>query len=242
MRGYRLAATGLGVVASSPITASSRGRTSDLFIVCVAVWLGKSDVLGEGLFDGNARMAPCSRATRSRSSPCCRSIPQNVSYQGLKRAYNRDPICRAGHRQFADRRAKRYVGIRQKSWPLSGGRESLRAKGAAGRDGLAGPATADLLSVTSLRPAMNLYLESTRGLTVGRPPDARPRPSSGRSRQPTRLIYVHRRTSIATNRVADVLQGGDHNLINASVPDSWTQSERTCPNLVATKPDPAYRY
>ena len=215
--GYRLAATGLGVVASIAITGLF-SQTRDLFIVAVAVWLGVC-VFIAGLFDGNrAYGAVLAGYTVSIVAVLQVDTPQNIFLSGLNRgAAIAIAIAALAFVNSLTGAPSVYVGLKQK---LAAARAAVTAFALKALQGetVSATATADLMRlVTGLRPEIAaLYLESTRG---------RHREQAARTLAAALVMEVEAAYALTLcaptgrlwqRQVVDVLQGGDRNLIYAT--------------------------
>jgi uncharacterized membrane protein YccC len=215
--GYRLAATGLGVVASIAITGLF-SQTRDLFIVAVAVWLGVC-VFVAGLFDGNrAYGAVLAGYTVSIVAVLQVDTPQNIFLSGLNRgAAIAIAIAALALVNSLTGAPSVYVGLKQKLAAALAAVTAFALKALQGET-VSATATADLMRlVTGLRPEITaLYLESTRGQHRGQ---------AARTLAAALVMEVEAAYALtlcpptgqsSQRQVADVLQGGDRNLINAT--------------------------
>jgi uncharacterized membrane protein YccC len=215
--GYRLAATGLGVVASIAITGLF-SQTRDLFIVAVAVWLGVC-VFVAGLFDGNrAYGAVLAGYTVSIVAVPQVDTPQNIFLSGLNRgAAIAIAIAALALVNSLTGAPSVYVGLKQK---LAAARAAVTAFALKALQGetVSATATADLMRlVTGLRPEITaLYLESTRGQHRGQAARTLAAALVMKVEAAYALTLCPPTGQSSQRQVADVLQGGDRNLINAT--------------------------
>jgi uncharacterized membrane protein YccC len=168
--GYRIAATGLGVVASIVITGLF-SQTPDLYIIAVALWLGAC-VFAAGMFDGNRAYG----AVLSGYTVCIVAVlqidaPQNVFLSGLNRgaAIAVAIVALALVNSLAGASSV-YAGLEQKFVAVRAAVTAFVQKTLdQGHSGYA-TAAADLMkSITGLHPEITaLYVESARGQYRGR--------------------------------------------------------------------------
>jgi uncharacterized membrane protein YccC len=215
--GYRLAATGLGVVASIAITGLF-SQTRDLFIVAVAVWLGVC-VFVAGLFDGNrAYGAVLAGYTVSIVAVLQVDTPQNIFLSGLNRgAAIAIAIAALALVNSLTGAPSVYVGLKQKLAAALAAVTAFALKALQGET-VSATATADLMRlVTGLRPEITaLYAESTRGQHRGQ---------AARMLAAALVMEVEAAYALtlcpptgqsSQRQVTEVLQSGDRNLINAT--------------------------
>jgi uncharacterized membrane protein YccC len=215
--GYRLAATGLGVVASIAITGLF-SQTRDLFIVAVATWLGVC-VFVAGLFDGNrAYGAVLAGYTVSIVAVLQVDTPQDVFLSGLNRgAAIAIAVAALALVNSLTHAPSIYVGLKQK---LAAARAAVTAFALKAMRGetVSATATADLMRlVTGLRPEITaLYLESTRGQHRGQ---------AARTLAATLVMEVEAAYALtlcpptgqsSQRQVAEIVQGGNRDLIEAT--------------------------
>jgi uncharacterized membrane protein YccC len=168
--GYRVAATGLGVVASIAITGLF-AQTPDLYIIAVALWLG-AGVFVAGMFDGNRAYG----AVLSGYTVCIVAVlqldaPQSVFLSGLNRgAAIAVAIVALALVNSLTGASSVYGGLEQKFVAVRAAVTAfVQATLDQGENGYA-TAAADLMkSVTGLHPEMTaLYFESAQGQYRGR--------------------------------------------------------------------------
>lgn len=168
--GYRVAATGLGVVASIVIT-SLFSQTPDLYIIAVALWLGVC-VFVAGMFDGNRAYG----AVLSGYTVCIVAVvqidaPQNVFLSGLNRgAAIVVAIVVVALINSVTGASSVYAGLEQKFVAARAAVAVLVQRTLDQGESEYATVAADLMkSVTGLHPEMTaLYFESAQGHYQGR--------------------------------------------------------------------------
>ena len=168
--GYRVAATGLGVVASIVIT-SLFSQTPDLYIIAVALWLGVC-VFVAGMFDGNRAYG----AVLSGYTVCIVAVvqidaPQNVFLSGLNRgAAIVVAIVVLALINSVTGASSVYAGLEQKFVAARAAVAVLVQRTLDQGESEYATVAADLMkSVTGLHPEMTaLYFESAQGHYQGR--------------------------------------------------------------------------
>jgi uncharacterized membrane protein YccC len=166
--GYRLAATGLGVVASIAI-ADLFSQTPVLYVLAVAIWLAAC-VFVAGMFDGNRAYG----AVLAGYTVCIVAVlqidsPQNVFLAGINRgAAIAVAIAALAMVNTLMGASSVYAGLELKLLALRSDLKAMVLKALQG-DGASAPETASLMRrLTGCHPEITaLYLESARGRQRG---------------------------------------------------------------------------